>query len=60
MWNQFRTDAYEGMLAETITMAGHNGDLVNAYLARPMGPGPFPGIVMVPLTCPQGLYHLKS
>ena len=47
MWNQFRTDEYEGMLAETVTMAGHNGELINAYLARPMGKGPFPGVVLV-------------
>ena len=47
MWNQFRTDQYEGMLAETVTFAGHNGDLINAYFARPLGPGPFPGIVLV-------------
>ncbi len=47
MWNQFRTDAYEGMLAETIAMTGHKGDLINAYLTRPLGPGPYPGIVLV-------------
>jgi carboxymethylenebutenolidase len=47
MWNQFRTDAYEAMLAETVTFAGHGGDVINAYLARPLGPGPFPGIVLV-------------
>ncbi len=47
MWNQFRTDAYEGLLAETITIAGHKGDQVNAYFVRPLGPGPFPGIVLV-------------
>ena len=30
MWNQFNTGAYSGMLAETVTMKGHNGDLINA------------------------------
>ncbi len=47
MWNQFQTDDYQGMLAEITAMRGHNGDLINAYLARPLGPGPFPGIVLV-------------
>ena len=47
MWNQFRTDEYEGMLAETVTIAGHNGDLIHTYLSRPLGKGPFPGVVLV-------------
>lgn len=47
MWNQFRTDEYEGMLAETVTIAGHNGDLINSYFVRPLGTGPFPGIVLI-------------
>jgi carboxymethylenebutenolidase len=38
---------YEGMLAETVTMKGFNGDTINAYLARPLGPGPFPGMVLI-------------
>ena len=43
----YQTDMYEGMLAETITMPGNNGELINAYYARPLGPGPFPGMVIV-------------
>jgi carboxymethylenebutenolidase len=43
----YETDMYEGMLAETVTMPGANGDLINAYYARPLGPGPFPGMVIV-------------
>ncbi len=43
----YETDMYEGMLAETITMPGANGDLINAYFARPLGAGPFPGMVIV-------------
>jgi carboxymethylenebutenolidase len=42
----YQTDMYEGMLAETITMPGANGELINAYFARPLGSGPFPGIVL--------------
>jgi carboxymethylenebutenolidase len=38
---------YEGMLAETITMHGANGDMINAYFARPLGAGPFPGMVLI-------------
>ena len=43
----YETDMYEGMLAETITMPGANGDVINAYFARPMGAGPFPGMVLI-------------
>jgi carboxymethylenebutenolidase len=43
----FRTDMYDGMLAETITMPGFHGDLINAYFARPLGPRPFPGMVVI-------------
>jgi hypothetical protein len=30
----YQTDMYEGMLAETITMPGLHGELINAYFAR--------------------------
>jgi carboxymethylenebutenolidase len=43
----YTTDQYEGMLAETISMRGANGDLINAYYARPVGTGPFPGMVVI-------------
>ena len=43
----YQTDMYEGMLAETVTYAGHHGESINGYLARPLGPGPFPGLVLV-------------
>ena len=42
----YQTDMYEGMLAETITIQGFHGDMINAYYARPLGPGPFPGVVL--------------
>ena len=38
---------YESMIAETIKITGHNGDSINAYTARPMGAGPFPGVVLI-------------
>ena len=39
--------AYEGLLAETIGFHGHHGDLGEAYYARPVGAGRFPGVVVV-------------
>jgi carboxymethylenebutenolidase len=48
MWNQIRTDEYEGMLSETITMTGHNGDNIHAYFSRPLGKGPFPAVILIP------------
>ncbi|MGH8059345.1 MAG: dienelactone hydrolase family protein [Candidatus Entotheonellia bacterium] len=43
----YQTNMYEGMLAETVTLPGANGDLINAYYARPLGTGPFPGMVLI-------------
>ena len=37
---------YEGMIAETIGIRGHDGDLIDSYLARPLGEGPFPGVLV--------------
>ena len=34
---------YEAMLAETVCMRGHQADEIDAYLARPLGAGPYPG-----------------
>jgi carboxymethylenebutenolidase len=42
-----RTDQYEGMIAETVTITGHNGDAIHAYFSRPVGPGPYPGVVWI-------------
>lgn len=38
---------YEGMLAETVVIQGHNGDQINGYIARPLGPGPYPNVVLL-------------
>jgi carboxymethylenebutenolidase len=35
------------MKAETITIAGHGGDQIEAYLAQPLGQGPFGGVVII-------------
>jgi carboxymethylenebutenolidase len=47
MWNNFRTDATGGMVAGATVMAGGNGDEIHTYIARPDGPGPYPGVVLV-------------
>jgi carboxymethylenebutenolidase len=43
----YQTNMYEGLLAETVIMRGHNGDRIHAYMARPLGSGPFPGMVLL-------------
>ena len=39
--------AYEAQLAETVLIRGHRGDRIDAYFARPLGAGPFPGVVVI-------------
>ena len=39
------TGSYEGMLAEVTKIPGHGGDWISVYFVRPLGPGPFPGVV---------------
>jgi carboxymethylenebutenolidase len=43
----YETNMYEGMLAETVSIAGADGAYLSAYLARPLGPGSHPGLVLV-------------
>jgi carboxymethylenebutenolidase len=43
----YQTNQYAGMLAETVSIPGHQGDLITAYFARPLGAGPFPAMVLV-------------
>lgn len=38
---------YEGMIAETVAVRGHNGDTIETYYARPLGAGPVPGVVVI-------------
>ena len=38
---------YEGQLAETITLLGHEGALIDAYAARPLGRLGVPGVVVL-------------
>ena len=48
MWNSFRVSEYEGMIAETVGMTGHDGKTIRAYYSRPLGVESFPGIVLIP------------
>lgn len=39
--------SYQGVIGETITFKGHNGDSSEAYYARPNRAGKFPGAVLI-------------
>lgn len=41
-----RTDDYSGIIAETVAVRSASGEHITAYRARPLGPGPFPGMVL--------------
>ena len=43
----YQTNMYEGLLAETVIMPGHSRDRIHAYMARPLGSGPYPGMVLL-------------
>jgi carboxymethylenebutenolidase len=45
--NQYTTDVQEGLQAETVMIKGQNGDMIHAYVARPAGNGPFPGMLLI-------------
>jgi len=38
---------YDAMLAESITITGHDGDEIEAYAARTLQPGPVGGVVVI-------------
>jgi carboxymethylenebutenolidase len=46
MWNTFNTGTEGGMVAGVSTITGGGGDPIHAYIARPDGPGPYPGVVL--------------
>jgi carboxymethylenebutenolidase len=39
--------AYEGQISEMVRIHGNGGTLIDAYTARPLGAGPFPGVIVV-------------
>lgn len=44
MWNSLETGAYEGMIAETVTVQNR----LPAYYSRPLGVSRYPSIVLIP------------
>ena len=38
---------YDAILAETVRITGHEGTEIAAYLARPLEPGPVPGVLVI-------------
>ena len=38
---------YRGMMTETVAVSGFNDDAIEAYYARPNGPGLIPGVVVI-------------
>ena len=38
---------YEGLIAETVRFEGHGGDQIDGYMARPLGSGPYPGVIVL-------------
>jgi carboxymethylenebutenolidase len=47
VWNSFRTDEPAGLVAGVTSYRAGYDDLIHAYVARPEGPGPYPGVVLV-------------
>src|SRR4051794_9058799 len=47
MWDAFRTDTEGGMVAGVQWITGGGGDQIHAYIARPDGAGPYPGVVLI-------------
>jgi carboxymethylenebutenolidase len=46
-WNNFRTDELGGITAVNMLVTGGGGDQIHAYVARPDGSGPYPGVVLL-------------
>jgi carboxymethylenebutenolidase len=38
---------YDALMAESVRITGHGGDELEAYLARPLGPGPYGAVVVI-------------
>ncbi len=47
MWNSFRTDGQVSIATEITRYSAGGGDQIHAYVARPQGPGRYPGVVLI-------------
>jgi carboxymethylenebutenolidase len=47
MWNSLDTAANDAITGSVTKIAGGSGDQIHAYVARPEGAGPFPGVVLI-------------
>ena len=48
MWNDLQTGAYEGMIAETVSIPDQKGNTLPVYWSRPLGREQYPSIVLIP------------
>lgn len=48
MWNSLNTGSYEGMICETISLKGFNGDSIRAYYSRPLNSSSYGSILLIP------------
>src|SRR5258705_5347876 len=48
MWNSLDTAANDALAGSVTKLAVGTGEPIHAYIARPEGPGPFPGVVVTP------------
>lgn len=46
-WSSFNTASPPVITTSMVDLKGHNGDTVNAYVARPSGSGRYPGVVVI-------------
>ena len=52
LWRKIDVILHRGLTCESVTIKGDKGTPITAYVARPSGHGPFPGVVLV--------HHLPS